>query len=279
MLLLEARVAAHRGNPAAVAQSIHAIFGTCRAVEEDPLVMSHLVRVAMAEIAINELQVALESVEFSDADLRMLRDDVQVIDYRRGVERALIGERTLGLSAFRNPEMPLRMRANKEDLALYLSTYSKYIAASRQPYPEALSLADAATQEINELRFSTMLNRIRYQFASVMSPSADAVFGASARGTATANCADVALAIEQFHRANGKLPQTLAQLVPQHLAVVPIDPMDGQPLRYVVREDGYLLYSVGRNKVDDGGVMGDDQLDEVYSIKLRAAKQTSKESE
>ena len=51
MLTLEARVAAHRGDADGVARSIHAMFAACRAVEEDPIMISHLVRVALAGIA------------------------------------------------------------------------------------------------------------------------------------------------------------------------------------------------------------------------------------
>jgi hypothetical protein len=43
-------------------------------------------------------------------------------------------------------------------------------------------------------------------------------------------------------------------LTPDLLQAVPIDYMDGQPLRYRRNADGtFLLYSVGENGVDDGG--------------------------
>jgi hypothetical protein len=43
-------------------------------------------------------------------------------------------------------------------------------------------------------------------------------------------------------------------LTPDLLPSVPIDCMDGQPLRYRPNADGtFLLYSVGENGVDDGG--------------------------
>ena len=42
-------------------------------------------------------------------------------------------------------------------------------------------------------------------------------------------------------------------LVPDYLAAVPIDPYSGRPLVYRRTGDGYLLYSVGLDGVDDGG--------------------------
>jgi hypothetical protein len=42
--------------------------------------------------------------------------------------------------------------------------------------------------------------------------------------------------------------------VPEFLSSVPLDPVDGEPLRYRRNGDGtFLLYSVGENGVDDGG--------------------------
>lgn len=56
-----------------------------------------------------------------------------------------------------------------------------------------------------------------------------------------------------FRKAHGDLPATLDELVPGFLDRTPKDVMDGQPVRYR-RSDtgGYLLWSVGANRIDDG---------------------------
>ena len=42
--------------------------------------------------------------------------------------------------------------------------------------------------------------------------------------------------------------------MPEFVPSVPLDPVDGQPLRYLANADGtFLLYSVGENGKDDGG--------------------------
>jgi hypothetical protein len=61
------------------------------------------------------------------------------------------------------------------------------------------------------------------------------------------------LAIRRFRLEHGKDPETLAELVPKILHTVPIDPFSGKPLIYRPRPEGYLLYSVGFDRVDDGG--------------------------
>ena len=63
----------------------------------------------------------------------------------------------------------------------------------------------------------------------------------------------IACALERHHLANGAYPETLGELVPVSLKAVPLDLYSRQPLVY--RRDGasYLLYSTGKNRVDDGG--------------------------
>jgi hypothetical protein len=66
----------------------------------------------------------------------------------------------------------------------------------------------------------------------------------------------VALTVERFHLTQGVYPDSLSQLVPGLLKVIPPDFMDGQPLRYRRTASGhFVLYSVGLDCVDDGGQM------------------------
>lgn len=63
-----------------------------------------------------------------------------------------------------------------------------------------------------------------------------------------------AIVLKRFQLQHGNYPEKLSELTPEFLASVPLDPVDGQPLRYRRTADGtYLLYSIGENGVDDGG--------------------------
>ena len=62
------------------------------------------------------------------------------------------------------------------------------------------------------------------------------------------------IAAERFRRKHGRYPGRAEELVPEYLAAVPLDPLDGKPMRYRIGEDGKpLLYSVGLDGVDNGG--------------------------
>lgn len=63
-----------------------------------------------------------------------------------------------------------------------------------------------------------------------------------------------AIALERHKRRTGKLPAGLIKLVPTLLPAVPLDPMDGQPLRYrLTGTNSFLLYSIGADGVDGNG--------------------------
>lgn len=60
-----------------------------------------------------------------------------------------------------------------------------------------------------------------------------------------------AIALHRFAVKNRGFPESLTQLVPDFL---PVDYMDGQPVRYRLNADkSFLLYSVGEDGKDDGG--------------------------
>jgi len=63
---------------------------------------------------------------------------------------------------------------------------------------------------------------------------------------------EVALALEAYSRQETRFPAGLAELVPAYLGSVPADPFDGSELKYVQRDRGYVLYSVGHNGITDG---------------------------
>ena len=85
-------------------------------------------------------------------------------------------------------------------------------------------------------------------------PSLAKTFQRDASNTAALRCAVAALGVERFRIAHdGKLPSTLAELVPQYLAAVPTDPYDGKPLRFKPLTQGFVVYSLGEDGDDDGG--------------------------
>jgi hypothetical protein len=66
--------------------------------------------------------------------------------------------------------------------------------------------------------------------------------------------ATIACALERYRLGHGSYPESLTELVPAFLDKVPLDVVDGQPLRYRRTDNGrFTLYSIGLDGKDDGG--------------------------
>jgi hypothetical protein len=85
----------------------------------------------------------------------------------------------------------------------------------------------------------------------------------------------IMVALNRYHAVYADYPETLDELVPDFLRVLPNDPYCGGQFGYR-REDGdrYLLYSCGRDGEDDGGCMGgwgapqqmSEDGDDIYTV-------------
>ena len=69
------------------------------------------------------------------------------------------------------------------------------------------------------------------------------------------NVARQLYALKQYRQAQGQYPDQLQQLVPDELKALPRDPYSGEPFRYKKDNEGFVIYSVGPNGVDDGGMI------------------------
>jgi len=130
--------------------------------------------------------------------------------------------------------------ASQTERAMLASNYPEgsAIVSKRQP---TTASALYNTSRIMGGRYSMALGgRMRFDFAN----------RAMCRGTA------VALALRLYALDHGgHYPRTLAELTPRYLPEAPLDPFSrGQPLRYRFDAASPVVYSVGENGIDDGGV-------------------------
>ncbi|MEM1068901.1 MAG: hypothetical protein AAGI63_08405, partial [Planctomycetota bacterium] len=79
-------------------------------------------------------------------------------------------------------------------------------------------------------------------------------------------------AVRAFRLEKGRLPQSLTELVPKYLSAIPADPFSANhdPLKYLLTENGYRLYSVSKDGVDDRGEMStwEGQLSDLGDFQL-----------
>jgi hypothetical protein len=133
------------------------------------------------------------------------------------------------------------------DKAFYLSAMATNVATAELPFPGRVQGGPQAAALIPP-------NRL-YLFSHLLLPALSKAFLRDADACGRLRAAQAALAIERFRLAHtNALPQSLEQLVPAYLHSVPADPYDGHPLRFKARKAGYVVYSIGRDGKDDGGL-------------------------
>jgi len=143
--------------------------------------------------------------------------------------------------------LPLRVAAKavwgwrmKRERQLIIDNRDTYRQACELSYIESLAWLDAQRRAQKRGDSSVMI------ISSLMNGRVR--LDTSYRG------AQLVLAIELYRHEHGEYPAGLdALLVPEQLDTLPTDPYTDQPFVYRLADDGYWLYSVGRNRVDDNG--------------------------
>ena len=91
---------------------------------------------------------------------------------------------------------------------------------------------------------------------AMLAPVSGKAINRTARAETDVKLAITACALERYRLAQGEYPERLGQLAPKFVDAIPIDPMVNEPFRYRRTDDSwFLLYSVGPNGNDDGGLM------------------------
>jgi hypothetical protein len=85
------------------------------------------------------------------------------------------------------------------------------------------------------------------------------------RAATTTDHVRLACSLERFRMARGAYPEKLAELVPEFIPEIPAEIVNGEPYRYRRTDDGsFVLYSVGLDLHDDGGMVDPAQKDWVW---------------
>jgi hypothetical protein len=159
----------------------------------------------------------------------------------------------------------LQRPLNTMGLQRALEAFEEAMTPAVQPWPSKLDAVEEfakrypATQMPSPLdggvrRYFRDLWRMPMPFERFAAQALTGATASVARDVTAKGLAVTALAVERYRRDhNGEPPASLNDLVPRYLDAVPIDPRSGEPLRYINRADRFIVYSIGANRVDDGG--------------------------
>ncbi len=96
-----------------------------------------------------------------------------------------------------------------------------------------------------------------YLLLSILAPSLNRASTTFGQARAVHEASMVALSLEAYHDKAGQYPTDLSELVPHYLPTAPLDYSTGTPLRYKLVNGKPLLYGLGKDGIDDGGVWAD----------------------
>ena len=94
-------------------------------------------------------------------------------------------------------------------------------------------------------------------------PIGEQLYELQQRGRVQRDIALIQIALAWYKAERKTYPKTLDVLKPKYLARIPLDRFTDKPLVYRIEGDGYVLYSVGANGKDDGGVWDGKERDDV----------------
>ena len=141
--------------------------------------------------------------------------------------------------------------------------YQNELAIARMQQEWILPLVDTNSRIVSPENWHRVDDAVRaetkhyspYKFQSLMLfPAISVTVKKIANIQSSIDLARVACALERYRLAYGNYPETVDALMPQFIAQIPHDIINGQPLHYRRETNGqFVLYSVGWNETDDGG--------------------------
>lgn len=243
-------------------------FSLAGTLQNEPTIISRLVQIAIQAQAVQGIEQILRVAELNVVQLSRLDEQVNRALAGQSMTWALWGERAFGIETLEAVATGTISLNSIQTMAgspgaiptFWLPTWlvrDNQLKAA-QMYGCLVDAADdpdalrAAAQKMEAVAPALPL---KYALIRILMPSLSRAVQLHVRITAHLRAARAALAAERFRLDAGRLPESLDELVPRYLEAVPIDPFDGGPLRLVTTADGIVVYSIGEDGVDDGGIV------------------------
>jgi hypothetical protein len=262
------------GNPEAALADIETALALSEAAVSQPLLITALVRFALNEAAISPIWAGLAERRWEDAHLARLVERLDQVNVAADMQRCLRGERVFALTllsaaagrvdsepGLRGDEFAALSRAMRWWPRAFLYRNQINIARAYQQLlidrvdPTGPSIRIQESEEDRAIRARHHSWNPYNVFAAMLLSALDRSLEKAVANQATLTLARVACALERHRLAYAQYPETLDELVPRFLPRVPPDPVNGGPLRYRRDDpDQFILYSIGLNQQDDGGV-------------------------
>ncbi len=254
-LSLAVEVSVYSGDCESAMKCTQSLLLLTNALQNEVSTLSVLTNNALFAIGVDRLELILSECYLSDAQLRNLQELIMGVDFRDSITRALVAERAFNLTSVEMVSLPTLKTANK----LYvLNHFEKIFATFDKPWIASLQLLKQCDQKFANRLSGTVISYPIFT-ATYLTGWHKIFIHSSMEVSARQRCINATLAAKRFQLMNGSFPQSLVEI--PHDLLTPdefsqellIDPFDGKPLRFKLKENRLLIYSVGENQIDDGG--------------------------
>ena len=269
LLGTRALCAAEAGDAEGASEMLAQGFRFAQAVPADSTLVEHMVRDACLALACSVAERCLNQVRFDDRQLERLIRSIPEPD-TNGFANTLRVEHCMAIWAFSevkagrdlgvltNVKTPWweraweRLRSGRpqysdDDFIAYLDLIPSLRGIIKLPAAQAIP-------EFTRL-FDLYQTNISSEVAASVHPSWPKALTKHFEIEALVAATGCALAIERFRLTHGRqLPRSIAALVPDLLPSIPRDVFDDQPLRFRPLTNGFVVYSIGIDGVDNGGL-------------------------
>ncbi len=257
LLAHQTMLLAHQNDADAAVKNIARQLALADSLKKEPILIAQMIRTACIAMSSPSVEYILNRMTLNDEQLTALQRQLSQVYQDDTMAMGFIGERCSIISNIDDPQhlgLPtipgglLRITGvSDRNVLMSIEMLGQYIDALKLPARQRYLRCREISDELYELS-------IFYSLTKIGIPGLERVAQIDLRVAAQTDCAIVAIGIERYRLAKGSLPKMLADLVPQYIDEVPIDPFDGRPVRYKLTEPGYIVYSIGEDGTDEGGL-------------------------
>ena len=289
-IILRAKAAAITGDASETFRMIEIGIKLAETGDSD-LLISRLVQNAQTLITLEAIRVAQQFHTGSDEQWATLLQELERLDIPEKIPAALNAERAFGtgmilpmtdaglfdmvskinqlgnvntvpdspsssIESFLRAVTGMLWGTSAQAMILYnwtqtLDAYENMITNTVSAYEKTKSMP------WNECKVPSLEKEIESYgfFARLLLPALDQGFFGALEAQHQVEIAKLAITLERYYLANQAYPEKLTELAPAFTSTEPTDPMTGESWKYErLESNGFLLYSIGKDGEDDGGI-------------------------
>jgi len=277
ILSAKARLDARAGNLDKAWNMVRIQLRFADAMLKDPILVTQLVRIASIKLACRTIQELCAIAPPNEQQYRGIQEHLTGFDDITPIVLAIDGERLLlGEWAFNLPKNELyKVTHDNEDpedisgiiykLIILRTTFKPLFLADRAAYMRFMHKSiEYIENPHSNFRIDTLEDNIvkHHMLSKMLIFDMNRIKAIHREMIADLRITQAGLALLQYKQSRGNLPDTLEALKLNDTN----DPFVGEPLRYKTQEQGFILYSVGPDKKDNGGSLRQKKQEEDWDI-------------